>query len=317
MGEYPANARAISSERQADTPKGLFHLLGHQPPRRHAEGANVATTKPAVLRIITLSLRQSHSVKKPLTTIRYNNVRAEMARQKIGPSKLARLIGREPSQVSQIAGKTMHKGMGDDMARLVEKALGLPMFALDRPETDIPTEPLARKSPVSELLALEPIAPWDSDTPLNDDETTLPLHKEVELAAGHGRTTVQAIDGRVLRFSLATLRMCGVDPEAAICAPVSGNSMSPLILHGTTVGIDTGMTRIVDGEIYALEHDGMLRVKLLFRQPGGGLRIRSFNRDEYPDEDYSLEEAQEQQIRVIGRVFWWSTIRPLKSAPLV
>ena len=28
--------------------------------------------------------------------------------------------------------------------------------------------------------------------------------------------------------------------------------------------------------MYAFDHDGQLRVKLLYRLPGGGLRIRSF-----------------------------------------
>lgn len=39
-------------------------------------------------------------------------------------------------------------------------------------------------------------------------------------------------------------------------------------MNGATIGIDRATTKIVDGEVYALEHDGMLRVKYLYRLPG-------------------------------------------------
>lgn len=164
---------------------------------------------------------------------------------------------------------------------------------------------------------LEPLHPWDDGTPLDDDEVEIPLYKEVELAAGSGRTAVREVAGRKLRFSYATMRAAGVIPSQAVCATVSGNSMEPLIMNGATIGLDRGTTHIIDGEIYALEHDGMLRVKFLYRLPGGGIRLRSFNREEHQDEDYTLQQQQDQNISLLGRVFWWSTIRPLKSAPLI
>ncbi|MEN1896735.1 helix-turn-helix transcriptional regulator [Pseudomonas aeruginosa] len=143
----------------------------------------------------------------------------------------------------------------------------------------------------------------------------MPLYKEVELSAGAGRTAVREIKGRKLRFSYATLRNAGVSPSAAFCATVSGNSMEPLIMNGATIGVDRSATRILDGEIYALEHDGMLRVKYLYRLPAGGMRLRSFNTTEHPDEEYSAEQIETQQIRILGWVFWWSTLRKRKALP--
>ena len=143
----------------------------------------------------------------------------------------------------------------------------------------------------------------------------LPLYKEVEMSAGAGRTAVREIEGRKLRFSYATLRASGVDPSAAICAQLTGNSMEPLIMDGSTIGVDTATTHITDGEIYALEHDGMLRVKFVYRLPGGGIRLRSFNREEYPDEEYSPEDMRSRQISMIGWVFWWSTVRHRRARP--
>ena len=78
---------------------------------------------------------------------------------------------------------------------------------------------------------------------------------------------------------------------------------------GTTVGVNTADTGIRDGEIYALDHDGMLRVKYLYRKPGGGMMIRSQNQDEHPDEHYTAQDISNQNIRIIGRVFWWSVLR--------
>lgn len=84
-------------------------------------------------------------------------------------------------------------------------------------------------------------------------------------------------------------------------------------MNGATIGVDRSAIRILDGEIYALEHDGMLRVKYLYRLPAGGMRLRSFNTTEHPDEEYSAEQIETQQIRILGWVFWWSTLRKKKG----
>lgn len=156
-------------------------------------------------------------------------------------------------------------------------------------------------------IALDSFSLWDDDTPLDEDEVALPLFKEVEMAAGSGTQHSVEINGRKLRFSKATLRAAGVDPANAACATVTGNSMERLILDGATVGIDRGRTQIADGEIYAIDHDGMLRVKYVYRLPGGGMRLRSENKEEHPDEVLSGDEAQ--RVRILGWVFWWSTVR--------
>ncbi|MCY1297396.1 HTH-type transcriptional regulator PrtR [compost metagenome] len=59
--------------------------------------------------------------------------------------------------------------------------------------------------------------------------------------------------------------------------------------------------------MYAIDHAGELRVKVLYRLPGGGLRIRSYNDAEYPDERYDAEYV-EHNIRIIGKVFWYSVL---------
>lgn len=148
--------------------------------------------------------------------------------------------------------------------------------------------------------------PWDSKTPLSEDDVEVPFYTEVELSAGNGSVVQLQNDGPKLRFSRNTLKRQGVEIANAACVTVRGNSMEPVIPDGATVGIDTSKTEVKDGDMYAISWDGELYVKTLTRKPGGGLRIRSFNIDEYPDETLSKEEAAD--INIIGRVFWYSVL---------
>lgn len=147
---------------------------------------------------------------------------------------------------------------------------------------------------------------WDSKTPLHADEVALPFYMEVELSAGAGSEVQREEGGFKLRFAKSTLRKSGVQPEHAACVKITGDSMEPVLPDGSTVGIDTNDKNIKDGKMYAIDHDGMLRVKMLYRLPGGGLRVKSYNSHEYPDETYSPEQAM--AIKVIGKVFWSSVL---------
>lgn len=155
---------------------------------------------------------------------------------------------------------------------------------------------------------LSPIEVWDDDTPLDDDEVYVPFLQEVELAAGSGRFAIEESDSARLRFYKKDLRHNNVQFSNAKCVMVSGNSMVPVLRDGATVGINVGknsLRDVVDGEMYAINHNGQLRVKQLYRLPTG-IRLRSFNRDEHPDEDYTFQEIQDQQIAILGHVFWWA-----------
>ncbi|MDD5272666.1 MAG: helix-turn-helix transcriptional regulator [Methylovulum sp.] len=150
---------------------------------------------------------------------------------------------------------------------------------------------------------------WDSNTPLLDDEVELPFLREVEVSAGTGKFHVEENPASKLRFAKATLKRVGVSSENAACVRVSGDSMEPVMPDGCTVGIDTSSKRIKDGDIYAIDYDGQLLVKRLYRilGGGGGVRIRSYNESEYQDVECMGEEMS--KLNVLGRVFWWSVLR--------
>lgn len=157
-------------------------------------------------------------------------------------------------------------------------------------------------------VKLGSIETWDDETPLDDDEVYVPFLHEVELAAGSGRFAIEESANSRLRFNKKDLRHNGVQFSNAKCVKVGGNSMMPVLRDGATVGVNVGknsLSDIVDGEMYAINHNGQLRVKQVYRIPTG-LRLRSFNRDEHPDEDYTFQQIQEQQISILGHVFWWA-----------
>ncbi|WP_342650888.1 helix-turn-helix transcriptional regulator [Pseudomonas sp. REB1044] len=169
-------------------------------------------------------------------------------------------------------------------------------------------EMLEKTSPAHEASMAGKLSPWDDETPLEDDEVEVPFLREVELSAGSGRTAVELSSKRKIRFGKLTLRNQGVQFEQAVCVSVHGDSMAPVLPDGSTVGIDTGSTVVRDGKIYALNQNGHLRIKTLYRLPDGGIRLRSFNREEYPDEEYTLQDMVDKDITIIGRVFWSSVL---------
>ncbi|ENL5373330.1 helix-turn-helix transcriptional regulator [Salmonella enterica] len=148
---------------------------------------------------------------------------------------------------------------------------------------------------------------WDKNTPLPDDEVEVPFLKDIEFACGDGRVHSEDHNGFKLRFSKATLRRVGAnsDGSGVLCFPATGDSMEPVIPDGTTVAVDTNNKRIVDGKLYAIAQPGggddkLKRIKQLYRNPGGMLTIRSFNRED--------ETANEADVEIIGRVFWYSVL---------
>lgn len=170
-------------------------------------------------------------------------------------------------------------------------------------------EPSWLEQKEEELINWREVDTWESQTPLEQEEVCLPYFVDIELSAGSGLFPADESNKPKLRFSRTTLRRLSVDPSNAVCVDVSGNSMEPVLPDKSTVGIDiSDHLKITDGAIYAINHDGLLRIKVMQNLPGGGVRLKSYNSEDYPNEDYTAEQAKE--IRVIGRVFWYSVLLP-------
>lgn len=221
---------------------------------------------------------------------------AEKLKGVSGQSNLARLLNVSP----QVVKNWETRGVSASGLVNAAKVIGVSVAWVETGEGEM----AAIKQPQSNALPLGKIDEWDNNTPLSEDDCEAPLYKEIKLSAGNGfADDIEDYNGYKLRFSRNTLRKHGISPENVVCVMADGDSMEPVFPSGATLGIDTGSKNIRDGQIYAINHGGLLRTKILHKLPDNKVRIRSYNQAEYPDEEASLDD-----LSVIGRVFWWSVI---------
>ncbi|WP_046335983.1 S24 family peptidase [Xenorhabdus bovienii] len=220
--------------------------------------------------------------------------------KKITQAELADMLGVTPQSVQQWESSTEpRKSRLTALASILKADVNWLLFG----ETTNPLKKDAGQLPPENEWTT--ISPWDSKTPLDSDEVEVPFLKDIEFACGSGRCIDVDYNGFKLRFSKATLRRIGVptDGSTILCFPAKGDSMEPVIPDGTAIAIDISNKKIIDGKVYAIEQDGLKRLKCLYRRPKGKLLIRSYNRDEYED-----EVADEDQVSIIGKMFWYSVL---------
>ncbi|WP_223160904.1 XRE family transcriptional regulator [Salinicola aestuarinus] len=223
--------------------------------------------------------------------------RAGVSAQAVGQwSRSGKISNQRLAVLAQVSGKTLDWFYAEQEKEALPDAVREPSASYGHPASE------------NELTFTDAADPWDHSKPVGEDEVEIPLFREVSLSGGGGRTQVIENNGASLRFKRSTLRSAGVGKDSAACAFVDGESMEPILPDGATVGVDTADKQVKDGKMYAIDHDGLLRVKFLYRLPGGGLRIRSANPDkvEHPDED--LGEDWPEAVRIIGKVFWYSVL---------
>ncbi|ENX30048.1 MULTISPECIES: S24 family peptidase [Acinetobacter] len=153
------------------------------------------------------------------------------------------------------------------------------------------------------------VEPWDSSTPLDDDEIEIPFFKDFSFACGGGSIgEAIANETRKLRMSKATLRNLSITKENAVAATAIGDSMSPTIKDGDTIHVDLGRKNIKDGKIFAICLGGLFYCKRLYNLPLGGVRIVSDNSVEFPEMHLSAQEIVDQQLEIIGWVWQISSL---------
>ena len=153
------------------------------------------------------------------------------------------------------------------------------------------------------------VEPWDSDTPLDDDEIEIPFFKDFSFACGGGSISEAiANETRKLRMSKATLRNLSITKENAVAATAMGDSMSPTIKDGDTIHLDLGRKNIKDGKIFAICIGGLFYCKRLYNLPLGGVRIVSDNSTEFPEFHLSEQDRVDQQFEIIGWVWQISSL---------
>ncbi|HBN5914563.1 XRE family transcriptional regulator [Morganella morganii] len=215
------------------------------------------------------------------------------ARIKAGLSQqeLADIVGVSQQSIGKIeAGKTSSPRKIADMARALNvSAHWLQFGAQDE------------NAKIADLA----IKDWD-DVPDDPYEfVSIPI-LDIDLSAGCG-ANAEIIETEVgtYPFRREELNRYGVNAENARLVKIIGNSLYPVLNSGDMVAVDITNKRIKDGDLYAIRDGVLLRVKILVGLPDGGLIVRSFNSEEYPDEVLNYDHTR-ARIHIIGRVFWSS-----------
>jgi len=163
------------------------------------------------------------------------------------------------------------------------------------PDPLIPARPPAPRQlpPPAPLLDLAPAG------------VPIPLHqvsqgKLVPVPGLHQAIPAQALDS------------LGVAAGHSICIGMPADNMAPLLPQGTLLAIDRNFTQVIKGEYYALLHNGRLRVHQLSHGHNGTLCLHSHDRLNYPMERYTAQRRKAQRLEIIGWVFWWSCLRPVR-----
>jgi len=158
------------------------------------------------------------------------------------------------------------------------------------------------------------IKTWNGEDNKPEEMVAIDFYDSTYASLGSGYMNGDHITQSSLWFRQETLDEYGVLPEFAKAIQVSGDSMYPEIKSGETIAVDTSASKVFDGEIYAIDHDGMVKVKYAFRLPDGGFRLVSRNEDKiaYPDEDFSAERIEKENVKVIGQMWWQAKIRKIR-----
>lgn len=234
--------------------------------------------------------------------------------------------------LSQIKNKTPEsktgkpKGMGNDVARRIEKALGEPEGWIDVEHTDNSASDYHNstvydlgKRRHSKRLTSEygreagRNLPTDGDLPQpTDEEFALVPQLDIAAACGNGRFEDHVVVKGGLAFKKSFLREQGVPEHAARIIYADGGSMRPAIQDGRVVLVNTAIKDPVDGKIFAVcLPDGGLILKRLVQDyhPAAGAIVwilRSDNPDktQFPDKILPPDD----RTMIVGRAVWTDNI---------
>jgi hypothetical protein len=227
----------------------------------------------------------------------------------LSKTKFADRIDTAPSYISQILGSRSKREIGDAFARKIELSFQKPKGWMDGMHDDEASyqESSSCLTPHAIPDSIGAFEAWNDLTPhrkVAELDVAIRFLKGIEASDGHGGTRISKYHDQKLRLAKSILNRSAVAEQNAFCITITSNNMEPVLPKGSVLVIDSSLTCIQDGDIYVIDHSGLLRVCCLYELPLGEVRLRSYNSAEWPDEMFNANV-----IRILGRVFWWSVWR--------
>lgn len=208
-----------------------------------------------------------------ISDTRLHNFRQILAEKKLRLIDIAELLGKAPAQVSAFGGKNPTKGIGDQIAREIEKALSLPNGSLDIPRG---------------------FANFDNGTVMSYTGRKLPVIGSI--AAGAWCCSDESFDPRDAEEWIEAPGPVG--PRAFILR-VEGISMEPKFMEGDKVVIDPSLDAF-PGHFVAAKRtrDEATTLKQL-KQEGNEMYLYALNPD-WPERIIRMNE----EWSICGRARW-------------
>ena len=208
--------------------------------------------------------------------IRRANLRL-LAEQYGGQRALADKADIVPSQLSHIIGMNPIRNLGEQLARKIERNLGLSTGFLDQPS---------------------PVNLSENAFPL-ETSIYLPLIK-VSVSSNSNLFELKKIaDGALTKKWLLDN---GVSSEKVFEYDFSDNNMSPNLIVNDRLIVDAAQNEWVDANVFLVCMNGRLYVKRFFRLIGDEFRLSSDNVDKALFPDLIIPFSKMGEIRIVGRV---------------
>lgn len=213
----------------------------------------------------------------------------------------AEAVGIDKSYLSQMLMEPDQKGsrgVSETKARHIESKLNLEENFLDRLDKSNPIGESKIENGVIRPISID----YDSNFVI------IPMY-DVKAACGTGYTNEQELlkGGLVFKQSFLRKKSLSLSFEDTAIIMCDGDSMEPTINHGDEVLIDLRIKTlddVISGKVYVFVANKELRIKRIFKNINGSLRISSDNEDKVTYQDEIIEKDNLDAIQIKGFVKW-------------
>jgi phage repressor protein C with HTH and peptisase S24 domain len=145
---------------------------------------------------------------------------------------------------------------------------------------------------------------WAKQDDLPHDPTRVWVDRyDYRFSAGNGHTQWEIREKNALPFNESFFKAIGSNPADCKLVVCHGRSMEPFLFDKDMIMVDVKKTAPREEKIYALWLEDEPLVKQIFKQPGGGLVLHSFN-PAYPDK--IIEPDQLDRLTIFGQCVYRS-----------
>lgn len=207
---------------------------------------------------------------------------------------------REKSYFSQLLKEG--NSFGERAARRLERTYRMGEHYLDRSATSQDAFHAGGIGGMDDLPPVDgAVLVWERPEDLPPDEDRVWIDRyDYSFSAGNGLIQWEVRQKKALPFDIGYFKALGSKPKDCRLLIVRGDSMEPYLFNRDMMMVDSTKTRIRDGQVYAIYFEDEPLVKQIFKQPGGGIVLHSYNSAKYPDK--IIAPDQMEFIKIVGEV---------------